>query len=191
MRLREILQFSDPQLVEALRNGADAIEKTHRFPDLAPIPLVQSRARSEQGGFVFQSRPNRAVRMEISKYAEFPSLTLIHEVGHVLDAVVLNPLRDGFGSDVDPAFEAFLLRISGTRAVRGIARLLANRYSSLRFATIRLPPLFEASGIVGPGLLPVDSDARWGCRTQIASRNCEKSRCAIPRTPLCPFVGRR
>jgi hypothetical protein len=43
-----------------------------------------------------------------SKFPNFairPALTLLHEVGHLLDHMALNPLKGTFGSDYDPAFE--------------------------------------------------------------------------------------
>jgi len=131
MRLREILTIEDTDLIESLRPAIEAVESVHKFPKLPICPVIQTRRRTEQGAYYFRGRPNTPIRIEISKFAQYPNLTLIHEIGHLLDTLVLNPLKADYGSEYDFTFDQLITEwnrtLSPMRRLLRSVRLPADR----------------------------------------------------------------
>jgi len=101
MMLRDILQIAPSPLSRELQHAVEVVDHLHRCPDTPPFPVVLTRTRREGGAYFSQMRTHRVVRITISKFTPHPALTLIHEVGHLLDNMALNPLKEGFGSEFD------------------------------------------------------------------------------------------
>ena len=105
MPLREILRLEDSPLSRELTHVVDVLDGIRKFPRIPAIPLVVIGSFKEEGAYHSLSRPGRAVKITISVRASFPGLTLLHEIGHLLDHLALNPIRKGFGSESDSNFE--------------------------------------------------------------------------------------
>jgi hypothetical protein len=111
-------------MTRQFRHVVDIVDQLHRFPTLLPFPLIHTKSRRENGAYNHRMRPSRPISIAVSVYADFPSLTLLHEVGHLLDHLVLNPIKQGFGSEHDPLFEPLRRYWSGSRLIRTLAALL-------------------------------------------------------------------
>jgi hypothetical protein len=127
MTLRHILQIQPSPLSRELHHAVEVIDRLHRFPEILPVPVVLNRSRRDEGSYHCLSRPCRPVRIEISQFAVRPALTLLHEVGHLLDHMALNPLKGTFGSDYDPAFERLWECWRKSRAVRHLNALATRK----------------------------------------------------------------
>jgi hypothetical protein len=137
MNLREILQIGSSPLSRELQHATDVIDRLHRCPDLPAIPIVLTRTLREGGAYFSRARPHQAVKISISLHTTHPALTLVHEIGHFLDHLVLNPLKEGFGSEHDPDFEEMRATWQRSRLVRQLEGLLTHA-SSLAPATRRV-----------------------------------------------------
>jgi hypothetical protein len=104
MHLSDILQLPKSAHIEPFENAIKAIDSLHRFPHIEPFPLSLTRKRREQGAYEFHELPNRPVTITISRLATHPQFTLAHEVGHLMDHLVLNRLKGGFARDYDDHF---------------------------------------------------------------------------------------
>ncbi len=94
---------------------------------MAPVPVFASRSRSEQGSYHFASRPTRPVKIVISRFARHPSWTLLHELGHLLDNVVLNSSNFDFGTPGGARFRPLLAAWKIDARVRTLHQLLLRR----------------------------------------------------------------
>ena len=123
MALKDTLRLSDSPLRERLAGTIGVIDGLHRVPAIAPLPVLLTRKRSEQGAYRYRTRPIGPVAIEISRIGTHPQLTLIHEVGHLLDQTALNPLKLEFGSSYHSAFNPLLLAWERSRNVKELTRL--------------------------------------------------------------------
>ncbi len=124
MRLRDILFLPGHPATPGLRSAIDVVDALHAFPSLPRFPVVWTRHRREQGAYYGQDRPHHPIKITISSHAAHPALTLLHEVGHLLDHIALNPLKRGFGSDYDALFAPLLRAWSESMNVRALDTLL-------------------------------------------------------------------
>jgi hypothetical protein len=138
MKLADILQIEESAFAKQFRHVVNVIDGLHRFPALPSFPIVLTRARREFGSYRHRVRPPRPIKIEVSKLANSPALTLVHEAGHFIDHLVLNPIKQGFGSEHDPMFDLLRAFRRGSKPVAYFARLLAqSRYSSQARAFVR------------------------------------------------------
>ncbi|HVX83568.1 MAG TPA: hypothetical protein VH253_02005 [Phycisphaerae bacterium] len=126
MQLKDILQMNETPLRDVLNEAVRVVDGIHSFPFTHRFPLVVSAIRKDQGLYHYRTRPSSAEKIEISRHAIFPQLTLVHEVGHFLDHLALNPIKREFATDHDPAFEPLLHLWAESPEVRAAATLLAN-----------------------------------------------------------------
>jgi len=105
LQLREILTIEDSFYARQLRHVVSVVDLLHGFPRLPTIPLLLTKSRREGGGYIFRTRPSVPISINISVYADSPLITLLHEIGHLLDHLALNPIKQGFGSEHDTLFE--------------------------------------------------------------------------------------
>jgi hypothetical protein len=118
MLLHEILRIGKSPLARELTHVVDVLDTIHNFPRIPAIPLAVVRSLKEEGAYHSLSRPARAVKITISVRACFPGLTLLHEIGHLLDHLALNPIRQGFGSECDSNFEELWALWKASRPLR-------------------------------------------------------------------------
>jgi hypothetical protein len=106
MLLRDVLVLPDSPLSAQFRAAISAADRVHTVCSIPPVPVAISSRRNENGAYVRMERPRRAIRIEISRYGSHPALTLLHEVGHMLDHWCLNRIGAGFASENrDPSFD--------------------------------------------------------------------------------------
>jgi len=116
--LRDILKFGESPLFNELTHTVDVLDRVHRWPRVSSCPVVIGGSRKEDGCYNALSHPPRPGKLEISRFSLYPSITLVHEVGHLLDHMVLNPIKRGFGSEHDPMFDQLHLAWEASRVVR-------------------------------------------------------------------------
>jgi hypothetical protein len=105
-RLRDILTLQSDPLSVSLLPIIQKLDELHSVPHIPPIPLKINRSRSQEGAYVYSGA--QSLRIEISKWAQCPEWTFIHEVGHLLDHQGLNPIHREFGSEHDPLFDPLI-----------------------------------------------------------------------------------
>jgi hypothetical protein len=127
MQLREILQIEDSPLARQLHHVVAVVDRLHRFPNLPHIPLVLTKSRRESGAYDYRMRPSRPISIAVSVYGNSPSVTLLHEIGHLLDHLALNPIKCGFGSEHDPLFEPLRVYWSRSLLIRRMNALHARK----------------------------------------------------------------
>jgi hypothetical protein len=137
MQLCDILIVDESPIARQLRHAVAVMDLVHRFPATSPFPLKLTRSRRDGGEYNYYPRPSRPRDISISTHADFPALTLVHEVGHFLDNMALNPIKRGFASEHDPLFDPLRQCWRGSRWVQTLTRLLP-RYPALPVALKRL-----------------------------------------------------
>jgi len=103
--LRDILRIDSSALSFELAHVVEVVDRLHRLPKVVAFPVRLNKSRLQEGAYVSSSTPPRPQGIEISIYARHPGWTLLHEVGHMIDHMVLNPIKREFASEHDPAFE--------------------------------------------------------------------------------------
>jgi len=88
MILRDILRIEASPFSRELSYAVDVVDGLHRRPNIPPIPVVLNGSRTEEGAYHSLSRPSRPVRIEISRFAVHPALTLLHEIGHLFEVIM-------------------------------------------------------------------------------------------------------
>ncbi|MCL2639723.1 MAG: hypothetical protein FWD53_02655 [Phycisphaerales bacterium] len=121
--LRNILKFGESPLFDELTHTVDVLDRVHRWPQIPACPVVVSGSCKEDGCYNSLSHPSRPKKLEISRFAVYPSITLIHEIGHMLDHMALNPIKRGFGSDHDPLFDPLHSVWETSRSIRKLIAL--------------------------------------------------------------------
>ncbi len=106
MLLGEILRIPDRPFAGEIGSVISVCDRLHLCPIMPFVPIVLTRSRREEGAYQMIVRPRRPKQIEISRYAAHPSLTILHEIGHLPDHMALNRIGYGFGSETDPAFDA-------------------------------------------------------------------------------------
>jgi hypothetical protein len=137
MQLREILIIAESPLAREVRHAVAVMDSLHRFPATSPFPLKPSRSRREGGAYNYFMHPSRPRDISISTHTDFPALSLVHEVGHFLDHLALNPIKRGFASEHDPHFDPLRQSWRESKWVQSLSRLLP-RYPALPAAMKRL-----------------------------------------------------
>src|SRR4051794_32603801 len=101
MGLSSILQIPASAISPGLEQAAEIVDRIHRCPPLPRVPVIINRSRTEEGAYYRSTRPERPLKIAISIFAVHPELTLLHEIGHLLDHMALSPLKRGFASEFD------------------------------------------------------------------------------------------
>jgi hypothetical protein len=138
MRLADILLVDESPFAWQFRHVVETVDHLHRFARLPQIPLVLTKCRRENGAYKYRMRPSQPLSIAVSHHAAFPSLTLLHEIGHFLDHLTLNRARCGFASEFDPVFEplrAYWAQSALVQRMNAVAR--NSRASSQVRATVR------------------------------------------------------
>ncbi len=108
-------------LREAIRGGLDAVDRVHGDGKLAEIPLKLSKSERENGSFTYGQATGRAMGMAISTRGDHPELTLVHEIGHMLERTAIT---GAYAGDRDfstaPEFSEWFKAIKESRAVKGL-----------------------------------------------------------------------
>jgi len=125
--LRDILKFDESSFSDELKHTVGVLDQVHRWPQIPSCPVVVSGSRKDGGCYHSLSHPSRPEKLEISCFTVYPSLTLVHEVGHMLDHMALNPIKRGFGSEHDPMFDPLYLVLETSRSVRKLIALNARK----------------------------------------------------------------
>jgi hypothetical protein len=105
MRIADILLIDESPFARQFRHVVGLVDHLHRFAASPRIPLVLTKCHHESGAYRYRLRPSQPLSIAVSRYATFPSLTLLHEIGHFLDHLSLNRAKCGFASEFDPVFE--------------------------------------------------------------------------------------
>jgi len=103
--LQQTLKIVESPIARELRHAVAISDRLHTCPRLPDVPVEITHSRLEEGAYHSLSRPNRPVKIEVSLNAHAPALTILHEIGHLLDHMVLSPLKQQFGSEYDSNFE--------------------------------------------------------------------------------------
>jgi SPP1 gp7 family putative phage head morphogenesis protein len=74
------------------------IDKVHDDGGLTAIPLRETKATVNVGGYSWRSKTGASIDIEVSRAGRFPELTLVHEVGHFIDHQALGT-RGEFASE--------------------------------------------------------------------------------------------
>jgi hypothetical protein len=127
MQLREILKFDESPYVRQFRHVVSVVDQLHKFPKLPTIPVFITNSRREGGGYIYRLRPPVPLSINISAQANSPPITLLHEIGHLLDHLALNPIKQGFGSQHDPLFDPLRNYWATSRKIRRLHKTVAGR----------------------------------------------------------------
>jgi len=100
------------------------MDSLHCFLPTSPFPLKLSWSRREGGAYNYFTHPSRPRDISISTHTDYPALTLVHEVGHFLDHLALNPIKRGFASEHDPRFNPLRQSWRESKWVRSLSGLL-------------------------------------------------------------------
>jgi len=125
MLLSEILNLDEK--LRALRSTVAVVDRIHHFPQLLEFPVVATRGRYEAGSYVGLFRPKVPVRICISVHARYPDLTLLHEVGHMLDHMAFKPVKPGYGSEHAVEFDSLRKLWRTSKTVRLMERVAMSR----------------------------------------------------------------
>ncbi|MCL2645826.1 MAG: hypothetical protein FWD61_02345 [Phycisphaerales bacterium] len=143
--LRDILKFGESPLFDELTHAVGVLDRVHHWPRIPACPVVISGSCKEDGCYNSLSHPSRPGKIEISRFAMYPSITLIHEIGHMLDHMALNPIKRGFGSEHDPMFDQLHLAWEASRIVHKLTAHHARKRPAVeprvrRFLAYQLRP---------------------------------------------------
>jgi hypothetical protein len=130
MQLREILNIDESPYARQFRHVVSVVDQLHRFPKLPTIPVLITKTRREGGGYIYRVRPPIPLSINISARADSPPITLLHEIGHLLDHLALNPIKQGFGSQRDPLFDRLRNYWAATKKIRHLNKTVAGRMIS-------------------------------------------------------------
>ena len=130
MQLVEILKIDESPFARQFRHVVSLVDQLHTFPKLPTIPLLLTKTRREGGAYISRTRPPIPISINISVHTESPALTLLHEVGHLLDHLALNPIKQGFGSGHDPFFDPLRNFWAANKKIRRLTRM-ATRSSAM------------------------------------------------------------
>jgi hypothetical protein len=124
MQLGEILKIDESPYARQFRHVASVVDLLHSFPKLPTIPVLLTRNRREGGAYISRMRPPVPISINISVYTDSPALTLLHEVGHLLDHLALNPIKQGFGSEHDPLFDPLRNFWAANNKIRHLTKIV-------------------------------------------------------------------
>jgi len=130
MFLKNILELPVSRLSPILRNTISIVDSVHRFSAVPSFPVVITRRRGENGAYIYRTRPSRPEAIEISAHGDHIQLTLLHELGHLLDHMTLNPIKRGFASQFDSTFDPLIRWWAEDRLVNDLSEML-RRYGRM------------------------------------------------------------
>ena len=113
------------------------IDAVHDDGGLTAIPLIETRATVNVGGYAWSRKTGAPLGREVSRASQHPELTLIHEVGHFLDHQVLGT-KGEFASEKSPLLEVWRRIVLATPTVKKLKRAAAGRKVEGRWP--RRPP---------------------------------------------------
>jgi hypothetical protein len=102
------------------------LDELHRLPKNVPFTVGYDRNRGVQGVY----DPSR-VRINISRYAEDPVATFLHEFGHYLDNRMLHPIAKEYASRYEQDLEPLMQCCLSTPTVQAFRHHLGARKSLL------------------------------------------------------------
>lgn len=79
-----VVQVPEGSGFAAVREALAAVDAVHGDGDLPSVPVSATRGRREVGRYEY-ARHGRPLRLSLNPRSEHPHLTVIHELGHVLD----------------------------------------------------------------------------------------------------------
>jgi hypothetical protein len=103
MQLCEILKLDGSPFARQFRHVVSIVDQLHRFPKLPTIPVLITKSQREGGGYIFRVRPPVPLSINISVRADSPPITLLHEIGHLLDHLALIPSSRALGANTIPS----------------------------------------------------------------------------------------
>jgi hypothetical protein len=106
-------------------------DRVHHIPKRTQASVIRGNARREQGSY-----DPRTACIAISRYAEDPVGTFLHEYAHFLDNRVLHPLPREYASRYDSDFDPFLEACHRSRAIFELLRILKKHRRWLTHAQI-------------------------------------------------------
>jgi hypothetical protein len=127
MQLCEILRIGESPYARQFRHVVSIVDQLHRFPKLPTIPVLITRSPREGGGYIYRVRPPVPLSINISVQADSPPITLLHEIGHLIDHLALNPIKQGFGSEHDPLFDPLRNYWAAHKKIRRLNKTVAGR----------------------------------------------------------------
>jgi len=130
MQLCEILDIDESSFARQFRHVVSVVDQLHKFPKLPTIPLLLTKSRREGGGYMYRVRPPIPLSINISVHADSPPITLLHEIGHLLDHLALNPVKEGFGSEHDPLFDPLRNFWAANKKIRRLTKTIAGGMKS-------------------------------------------------------------
>jgi len=130
MQLCEILNIDESPYARQFRHVVSVVDQLHKFPKLPTIPVLITQSRREDGGYLYRVRPPIPLSINISVYATSPALTLLHELGHLIDHLALNPIKQGFGSEHDALFDRLRHFWTMSNRIRRLTKLVSRKNQS-------------------------------------------------------------
>jgi hypothetical protein len=127
MQLCEILKIDESPYARQFRHVMSVVDQLHAFPRLPTIPVLLTKNRREGGAYISRMRPPIPLSINISVNTDSPALTLLHEVGHLLDHLALNPIKQGFGSEHDPLFDPLRNFWAANKSIRCLTKIVTGR----------------------------------------------------------------
>lgn len=115
------------------RTALNLIDAVHGDGDLPPIPIAGTAKRTQVGGYAFERYTGKPIRIELSRYAPDPEMTLLHEVGHFLDHQTLG-LRSQNASEYHATLAKWREAVRATEPVRTL-----KDWSAQSHITVTLP----------------------------------------------------
>jgi hypothetical protein len=70
---------------DPVRRALAAIDAVHGDGDLPRLPVVRTRGTMEVGAYEWSDRTGAPLRLRFSGIGDHPELTVVHEIGHLLD----------------------------------------------------------------------------------------------------------
>lgn len=89
VRLREIVRLPQNRFGKRLRSVVEAIESVHGVPRMEPIPVIETKSRTDNGAYKRVRGSGEPVAIEISKRGSNIELTFAHELGHFLESAAI------------------------------------------------------------------------------------------------------
>lgn len=113
-KLSELLDVKAPDITVGPWDVIQSIESVHQVP-LAPILVPVSREYITDGNGAYYDAPNEPLRIVVIPTAICPELTLVHELGHLLDHQLLET-PGSYASENSPLLENWKRRIETSEA---------------------------------------------------------------------------
>jgi hypothetical protein len=102
------------------------IDSIHDDGKLPVIPFIENRATVNIGGYAWRGFTGESIDLTISRVGPHPELTLLHEVGHLLDHQALH-IRGQYASEKSPLLEVWRRIVQATPTAKKLRLAAAGK----------------------------------------------------------------